>query len=174
MNLSNLIFALSLLLILTACNQEENPPPQETPIGNWKLTNLDIKGFAIHQELDSSNDTFNIVGLGTDLTLEMDFSENPNNYISEGSYGMHYEVVVNGFPASAITHDLSPFGNGNWGKNTGQLSLTNDDTNLSIHAEFEEFSDSEIQLTVTDNQVIISMNGIIEQELVMVYSFEKI
>ncbi len=158
-------------LVFTACDKDDDGISADNLPGNWRMTD-------IHSENGVSTITFQGLPLTTDYSSEgitynttTTFTENPNEFTSEGSYVVRTTIETPGTPTTnEETIDAFP-GTGTW-VIEGNI-LTQTFSGQTTESEILELSKTKLRLK-QDVDFSLDEQGIIFQTSATIFSsFEK-
>ncbi|MEZ4950182.1 MAG: lipocalin family protein [Saprospiraceae bacterium] len=150
------VLALAFLVIgLASCSKDDvTPSGGDGLVGNWKLVEYTYTGSGTTTVGGFTTST-DFSGVGKNMSAFVEFTENPNEYVSMGMIDI--ELTVNsGGQTYTITQTTSgDFDDGTWEKNDNTLSLVNKNGGM-IDGTITELTGNTLKLTyqttVTDTQ----------------------
>jgi len=121
----NLLLSLTLCLaFLVSCSEEEDKiDPNASLIGSWNL--IDMQGDGTSSvEYNGQESTSEFTVTGKDLALSTEFTEEPNNYTSSGSYTAMMKVSANGQTQETEIPMMPFILGGTWEQDGDKLIIT--------------------------------------------------
>ena len=120
MKIINLLTVCATLFMLSSCTNDD--PVNEPDItGTWNLTEITYSGTTVTegsvQGFDFSS-SLEFTGTGHDIDLQLTFSSDPNEYVTDGSYGVYLEgtMTTDGetIPFAQDLSDIILLNTGSW------------------------------------------------------------
>ncbi|RED45490.1 hypothetical protein DFQ10_102363 [Winogradskyella eximia] len=157
----SLLFLLCISIAVLSCSSDDSDSTpeisEEAVLGTW--IGVDVN-YTSTSTINLGGESFvtTTVGEGYDVDYTITFNENPQTFLSEGSYSA--ELTVTSFGQTQVQNvENYEFGiNGEWSLVGNQLSITNDEGEDAIYT-IEFLSNGLIQLTALVEDTIIQ-NGI--------------
>ncbi|MCB4808992.1 lipocalin family protein [Tamlana sp. 62-3] len=139
-------------------------------VGTWVAQNIETTGTATFEVLDQ-NITAPITGEGYDVDFSLTFSENPNNYTTEGSFGLEISITYLFQTMSERIDDQEFLGSGTWSKDGNVLTIVEngETTVLTI----SELTNTSLVLTAQETETITEDGITYESEFDLEVSFIK-
>ncbi|WP_299761816.1 lipocalin family protein [uncultured Dokdonia sp.] len=131
--IGKLCMALFLIISLVGCSSDDEGGNETSAslVGTWAVTSLDYEGTTSFDFLgETVNTSFD--GVGQNLDLNFTFTENPNEYTSEGSYDIVLDFTVNGMSETETTSIDNLQQEGTWERNGNILSIDGEIIDLDI------------------------------------------
>lgn len=152
--LGKLCMVLFIVTSFASCNSDDDGGSDTSAdlVGIWAVTSLDYEGTTSFDFLgETINSTF--VGVGQNFDLDFEFTENPNEYISSGSYDVVLDVTVNGMTETETTSVDNILSEGTWVRNNNTLSIDGNiidiDVDVPVVGEMNMSDYSILELTET-------------------------
>ena len=150
------LLCIALALVLTACSSDDDggTPPNNTSdvAGTWIALDVLYSGQTVAEAVGQTI-TSDFVGDAFDVDYTLTFSENPNVYVSEGSYSVELTTTTLGQTQVFDVENLEFVGDGEWSRNGSELSVTFDgETNVMT---ILELTDTTLRLGVTETEDLI-------------------
>jgi hypothetical protein len=162
----------TLSIILFSCSKENEKPFDETLIiGSWKMVSVNYTGQSTTSYAGITT-TANYTGTGIDMDLTLNFSENPNSFISEGSYSIELNIEVLGQVTTSVTQIEDLMMPGTWSIKGDILKIQS--MNDTQEATIKKLNASEMVVvgSIDDSQ---SINGVtVTQKVTSTFIFEKL
>ena len=168
------LFVMSAFLFsITACDKDDDPVNGGNLVGEWKLTDVHADNgvsetIFLGQTITASYDFH-----GTDYNIFTNFTENPNEFTSSGSYTVITNITTAGQTVSDTTTVDAFAGTGKWSINGNELTqIFAGDTSTF---EILELSDTKLRLKdELDATVVDTTFGLTIHDRATVFSsFEK-
>jgi len=170
MKFSKLLFIALAVTLFSACNDDEDAPSisEELLVGDWELTDLDYSGTSVLTVpgLDEGVTT-TFEGTGLNLNLDLTFTTDPNEFITQGDYGVRLVTVIEGQEIVNELENADFINDGTWTRNGNTLTVTStlggtqdatiisvDENNFTLGYNFQQ---TVTELGVTNTTVV---NGV--------------
>lgn len=170
------IIALSFCVVfIQSCDEgeDENNKVFNTTdlLGTWKMTALSYTGTSTTTYRGRTY-TAEFDGFAKDIDAVLEFTQNPNEYISSGSYTLVLTITSNSFYEKSEIYSDELFDNGEWLKNENQLTLSISNEG-SQALEVLNITDSELSLQEVEifTEEDEDVDG--EAHIKIIYSFSK-
>ena len=110
--------------IIFSCSEDDSALTNNI-IGKWKVVSIEYEGMYTF-EIDTLNviNTSDFTGIGEDMDLNIEFSKNPNDYISSGSYNVKLILDAQGQMVEANLYNQEFIGTGSWNIDSETIVLT--------------------------------------------------
>jgi len=171
-NLKKFIVLFSVTLLFISCNNDEAVLQIENSqiLGLWKLTELTEDGTTTTtaQGIDLSA-TF--TAYGKNIDAEVNFTENPNKFVSSGSYTSVITTVVLGQQTVQEVPINDFIGTGDWEVNGNIITVTSNGEENS--AEILELNESMLKLKFVYNQEFSTGGADIKTDIDVYYTLTK-
>ncbi|MGB1205079.1 MAG: hypothetical protein ACPG5B_05500 [Chitinophagales bacterium] len=179
--LTQLFFVAVLCSFLFACEDDTPTPDDNTNdtttitshelVGAWDLASIEYEGTITSEAPGFPASVTSFTGTGTDMSLMLDFSEDPNDYTSSGNYSV--EVAVESF-GQIITEtwvNESFIGDGTWAEADNILTVTNSGGEQT--ATIEELTDTQLIVAFGYSDVTVLAGVTTTQDVQGTYTFTK-
>ncbi|MEX0996666.1 MAG: lipocalin family protein [Flavobacteriaceae bacterium] len=169
-NLSILLFAI--LLVFASCSSDDDNSNDQIDLtvditGSWELTSLEYEGESTI-EVENQTLTISFDGFGKDFDAQVNFTEDPNEVTSTGSYTL---VLTTNFMGESITQEqFVDFSDdsitGEWSIENGNqlVVVSNGETQT---AEIISLNESKMVLLTNESTTIDGVNVIISSEMTL-------
>ena len=165
--LGKVFIALFITTSFASCTSDDNPVNDTlgTIAGNWNITSLDYQGETL-TEFSDETISRSFHGIGQNFNASIVFTENPNEYIDNGSYEIVETVNETGIgeTTALITRDFQFEGAWNRNQNTisfdGEPSFINPAVPVSVlevimnDANIVELTETTLRLRQDISQII--------------------
>lgn len=152
--IGKLCMALFLITSLVGCSSDDDGGNDTSAslVGTWAVTSLEYEGSTSFDFLgETVNTDFN--GVGQNFDLDITFTENPNEYTTEGSYDVVLDFTVNGMTETETTSVDNLEGEGTWERNGNILlidgSIIDIDVDVPLADTMEMGESTILELTET-------------------------
>ncbi|MEL7005708.1 MAG: lipocalin family protein [Bacteroidota bacterium] len=170
MKFSKLFFILLAVTIFSACSDDEDAPniSEDLLVGDWELTDLDYSGTSVLTVPGLGEGiTSTFEGTGLNLNLDLTFTTDPNEFITQGDYGVRLVTTIEGQEVVNELENADFINNGTWTRDGNILTVTStlggpqeatiisvDQNSFTLGYDFEE---TVTELGVTNTTVV---NGV--------------
>ena len=114
MKISKFFLLLGVLSLIYSCSDDEaSTGAGDSIVGKWKLTAIDYSGTST-TEVAGQSITAQFTGTGFDMDLDIEFTENPNDYNTSGDYSIHLISEVQGQTIEQDWTNQGFIGAGTW------------------------------------------------------------
>ncbi len=152
-----------LVIVLVGCSpsssdDEGTQPVQQTPAftGIWKLHSYSYYGSRTDiQEEDVTQTQFN--GVGWEIDMNMSFLENPNNYLSVGTYYVDHIVITESGEEILYWIIFNVDDTGTWTRNNNTITITLDGATNS--GAITELTDNSMELIIDSSTSTTAYDG---------------
>ncbi len=172
MKLIKFLFFTTLILSLTACNNDDDLSENDTEIeGTWKVIEIHYEGTSVTSDGTNSFETV-YMGDGVNMDLSMTF-DGDQTFSSEGDYGIDLTATVSGqsFPISWTNIGFQS--TGTWEFNDPTLSII-DAAGESAEMDVIEVNDTQLKFMQTINTVETQNGSTVTQDINATFTFEKL
>jgi hypothetical protein len=121
---------LALAISFTACSEDDNTPNSNELAGSWRMESLDYSGTST-TTTGGQTASADFDGVASDIDLTIDFSENPNQYTTSGSYKVTVTSEVNGMTFEQTQEFNGFLDNGTWERDGDIIMVTTGSGELS-------------------------------------------
>ncbi|MCG8326488.1 MAG: lipocalin family protein [Chitinophagales bacterium] len=124
------VLALLTLSIVSCSDDNDNEPDSNELVGTWRMTTFDYDGTSTTIVAGQST-TANFVGTAFDIDAKITFLESPNEYKTEGTYGINlmYSVSGQNYETQATVDGF--LDSGDWERDGDTIKVTNADGEVS-------------------------------------------
>lgn len=172
--MKSLKFVLSLALCalcLFSCSEEEDAVSPTGLVGSWKVTEISYEGSST-TEVQGFSSTANFTGTGTDLNLKTQFSEEPQNYTSTGSYNVQLKTEINGQTMESAWPSPPFLINGSWSIEGDKLLVVDSNGNEQ-EADIITLSNTTLKLGWNFAESMAQQGATVTYDVKGVYVFTK-
>lgn len=162
------------VVFIQSCGEDESIEPFESAdlVGTWNMTDFDTSG-TISYTIEGVPIPVQIDGTGKDIDAFVEFTEDPNQFTSSGSYTIVLTTSGTGFaPEISETTVDQLFSNGAWSLGQSKLVLS---TVGEASQDLEVLTLTESELTLqfeeTIDEVVDGVNA--EGSIKFIFSFSK-
>ncbi len=172
--MKNLFFIIVISVLIFSCKKDDETPQIDQSLfpGAWELTDLDYTGTSKTSYLGQVL-TVNFVGSLIESDLIVTFTENPNEFQSEGSYTIELTSEILGVKSTSYETIDEVFLPGSWEIVGNKLLVT---SSVTEPAEVTIESLSESELTISQDETEdFSQDGVnVTSELSLQYTFTRV
>jgi len=171
-NLKKIVVLFSATLLFTSCNSDDAVLQIDNSqiLGTWKLIELEENGTTVTTTQGTSI-TATLSAFGKDIDAELTFTENPNKFVSLGSY---VSVITTEVLGQQITQEVpinNFLGSGDWEINGNSMSVsTNGEEDM---AEIIELNESRLKLKYTTSEETTLQGTAIKIDITVFYTLTK-
>ena len=171
MKTSKLLLLGILFLSLAACKKDEENN-SSTLVGSWNVTGIDYSGTTTTVDPNVGTISGTFTGLGKNLSLEIHFSENPNDYTTSGTYDIDLTTMVQGQTYNTTWTSGDFIDDGTWELDGSTLRVTNGNGDVS-EATIIEVNNSTLILEWMFSQVETNGSTVITSDVAGTYTFQR-
>ena len=168
----NYLLAILLITFATSCSKDDDKTVQNQDIlGVWNMTGVHCNDGVTTTESAGGEISSEYTFYGTDINATATFSENPNEFLSQGTYTEVLTTYINGVEFSSDEYILPYSTIGTWSINGNVLAIS---SNMgTLDAEIIELSSTVLKFKhELYNQE--TLNGMtITQSATTYYEFSK-
>jgi hypothetical protein len=125
MKISKLLFLAIAVFFLSCGDDDKDPVPTGDGLaGSWTATAVDYSGTSTTKYMGETLGDATFTGTGKDMDLTLTFNENPNTYVSKGSYTIALKTTMAGMTTNEdrkIEEFMLP---GTWAQDGKKLTIT--------------------------------------------------
>ena len=161
----------ALLFVFFSCSKEDvTPIDQKLLIGDWNVTAIKYTGTSTTSYSGVSY-TAKFTGTGIDMDYMVSFTENPNNFMSSGTYSIELVTEVMGDKTTQVVTMPDLILPGTW-------SVKGDKLIVEAQGEIQEGTINKLnatQMILTSHlKNTTTQSGMaVSSDIVIVYTFEK-
>jgi hypothetical protein len=172
MKILSISLLMALSVIISSCSKEEVVAFDEGLLtGSWNMTTINYTGTSTTTYAGVST-VANFTGTGKDMDLTVQFTKDPNNFTSSGSYSIELKTQINGQTVTE-TYEFSNFMMpGSWSIKGDKLTI--EAQSQSQDATIKKLNNAEL-IIMGQQENKVSQSGVtVTQKVSVIYSFEKI
>lgn len=125
MKISKLLFLAIAVFFLSCSDDDKDPAPTGDGLaGSWTVTGVDYGGTSTTSYMGEALATATFTGKGKDMNMTLTFSENPNTFVSKGSYTVELKTTTAGMTQTQdvpVNEFMMP---GTWKQDGKTLTVT--------------------------------------------------
>ncbi|WP_196896187.1 hypothetical protein [Aureivirga marina] len=131
-------------------NNQNQQSLSEQIIGVWNVTSIDLTGDVATGGVALGD----ISGIGKNITLKFDITDNPKNVVSTGDFDLHATINMNGNTQDISEENVDYNFDSAWiiDENAETITIQEPETGEDIVLQITEISDTELTLTMSDTQ----------------------
>ncbi|MEM6264843.1 MAG: hypothetical protein AAGI38_20185 [Bacteroidota bacterium] len=124
---------LASVVFVAGCNNDDDDDPTtnmgtgngdpNSIVGVWTLTGLDYTGTSTTSGPGFTPTTTSFVGVGFNINSNLEFKENPNEFVSQGGYSVRLTNTVLSQTFTQEIPDINYVGNGTYVRNGNMLTI---------------------------------------------------
>lgn len=146
---------ITLICIITSCSTEsvDSDNNSSTIVGTWEMVDYDYSGTTV-TEFQGQSSTTTFTGEAYDIDNKITFEENPNKFISEGSYNIKLTYTVSGQTTTQNIENLEALttSTGAWEILDGELMTSSSINNETGKFKIEKLTESTLVLTAEQEE----------------------
>ncbi|SFZ94253.1 hypothetical protein SAMN05428642_10427 [Flaviramulus basaltis] len=146
------ILFLSLSISLFSCSNDSDNNISADIVGTWIGVDVNYTGSTT-TKFQGENVTANFIGEAYDVDYTLTFLENPNTFVSDGSYNIELTTTIDGQTQVDNSENLEFLSGGSWIKVGNQLSVVEDGETIIL--TIKELTETSMTLTAVEVEEII-------------------
>jgi hypothetical protein len=165
-----LCFLIGLLSTFFSCAKDDSLPTNAI-LGKWNVTQIEYTGTS-STNVQGDITTAEFTGSGVDMKLEIEFTENPNEYKASGDYGINLKTE---FLGQSFDYSLSNQGfidSGTWSQEGDQLTVTTKAGETQT-ATVTSLTEDVLIITWGTSQTEALEGATVTYDIIGLYTFEK-
>ena len=160
------------LVVMMSCSKDDNTLTGSL-VGTWNIESLDYAGESSSSVGGQTLTTINFEGEGKNMNNQVEFKEDPKEFLSSGSNDATLSMDVDGQTQDVEFEDLEFLISGEWERDGNTLTITNDSTDPQI-AEITKLTNDEMTMIYKQEIVQDIFGTELKYSLIGTYTFRKV
>ena len=175
MKIKHILVLLVLSFVLFSCSSDDASSGSETSgdiVGKWRMTSVSYSGQTV-TEASGLEITSNFTGTGFDIDSTLEFTETPDEFVSEGEYSIELTYDINGSNVTTETQENLPTDQtGEWTKsgNTLTFIISGESDDVTI----EELTGSTLRIRTITVEDLSQAGATVTSTTDLVSTFERV
>ena len=171
MKIAKFFLLLGVLSLCYSCSDDEEAAASDGIVGQWKVTAIDYSGTSTTSVAGQSF-TADFTGTGFDMALDIEFTENPNDYNTSGDYSIKLTTDFMGQTTEIDWTNQGFIGAGTWEQN-GNVITVNTPGQPAQEATIISVDASELVLAWATVQTQMQQGVTVTYDVMGTYTFER-
>ena len=173
MNFIKLFLVAILATTLFACNNDAGDAVNdETEIlGEWEVTDIYYEGTST-TSIVGIDITSDFIGVGDNMDLKINFTDNPKEYVTSGDYSVNLETTTQGQTTNTVYTSNDFAGQGTWDKTNNSLTFV-DENGMTQTSVILELTPTTLKLKQIFIKTETQQGATVTQNITATYTFTK-